>query len=244
MKNRIQLLDIAIDIDSTKVAAETTIQCLEEESSKVIYFVNSETLLLLQENEDWKDVVEATDLTLPGNAGVNNSVDEELGHKRDPFFFDGYFEQILDYAISVGAEILLVTESEERFLSVQESLHAKRPYLTLSGLYLTEQEESLDHIVNEINSVAPDILLIALEEQRQLELLQNYRDKMNAGLALFTGKILYNQAVAEAEVPESIQKLKMDNIYKWSQKDGRIRNFFNNLKMKFRIRQQRKDKES
>ena len=116
--------------------------------------------------------------------------------------------------------------------------------MTLSGLYLTEQEESLDHIVNEINSVAPDILLIALEEQRQLELLQNYRDKMNAGLALFTGKILYNQAVAEAEVPESIQKLKMDNIYKWSQKDGRIRNFFNNLKMKFRIRQQRKDKES
>ena len=113
MKNRIQLLDIAIDIDSTKVAAETTIQCLEEESSKVIYFVNSETLLLLQENKEWKEVVEATDLTLPGNAGVNNSVDEELGHKRDPFFFDGYFEQILDYAISVGAEILLVTESEE-----------------------------------------------------------------------------------------------------------------------------------
>ena len=58
MKNRIQLLDIAIDIDSTKVAADTTIQCLEEESSKVIYFVNSETLLLLQENKDWKDVVE------------------------------------------------------------------------------------------------------------------------------------------------------------------------------------------
>ena len=58
MKNRIQLLDIAIDIDSTKVAAETTIQCLEEESSKVIYFVNSETLLLLQENKDWKEVVQ------------------------------------------------------------------------------------------------------------------------------------------------------------------------------------------
>ena len=73
MKNRIQLLDIAIDIDSTKVAAETTIQCLEEESSKVIYFVNSETLLLLQENKEWKEVVEATDLTLPGNVLTRSS---------------------------------------------------------------------------------------------------------------------------------------------------------------------------
>ncbi len=243
MRNRIQLLDIAIDIDSTKVAGDATIQCLKEESSKVIYFVNSETLLLLQENEDWKGVVAEADLVFPGNASVNNSVDEVLGHKRDPFFFDGYFDQILDYVVAVGAEILLVAENEDRFLSVQESIHAKRPYLTLSGMFLTEQEESLDHIVNEINSVAPDILVIALEERKQLELLQNYRNKMNAGVTFFTGQILYNQAVANAEVPESIQKLKMDNLYKWSRKEGRIKTFFNNLRMKLRLKQQKKDRD-
>lgn len=243
MKNRIQLLDIAIDIDSTKVAGEVTIQCLNEESSKVIYFVNSETLLLLQENEEWKYVVEEADLVLPGNTSVNNSVNEVLGHKRDPFFFESYFDQILDHAAAVGNEILLVAENEERFLSVQENIHERRPYLTFSGMFLTEQEESLDHIVNEINSVAPDILLIALEECKQLQLLQNYRNKMNAGVTLFTGGILYNQAVAEAQVPESIQKLKMDNLYKWSKKDGRVKTFFNNLRMKLRLKQQRKDKE-
>lgn len=243
MKNRIQLLDIAIDIDSTKVASEATIQCLNEESSKVIYFVNSETLLLLQENKDWKDVVEEADLVLPGNASVNNSVNEVLGHKRDPFFFESYFDRILDHAGSVGDEILLVAENEERLLSVQESIHERRPYLTFSGMFPAEQEESLDHIVNEINSVAPDILLIALEEQRQLRLLQDYRKKMNARVTLFTGGILYNQAVSEAQVPESIQKLKMDNLYKWSKKDGRIKTFFNNVRMKFRMKQQKKDKE-
>lgn len=243
MKDRIQLLDIVVDIASTKAASEATIQYLKEESSKVVYFVNSETLLLLQENSDWKNIVQESELILPGNASVNGSVDEVLGHKRDPFFFEGYFDSVLDYAASMGDEILLVAQDQDKFTSVQENIHEKRPYLTLSGMFLTEQEESLDHIVNEINSVAPDILLMALEEKKQLELLQRYRNQMNAGLMLFTGNILYNKAVSEAEVPEPIQKLKIENLYKWFRKGGRMKAFFNNLRIKLRLKQRNKEQE-
>lgn len=243
MKDRIQLLDIVMDIASTKAASEATIQYLKEESSKVIYFVNSETLLLLQENNDWQNIVQECELILPGNASVNGSVDEVLGHKRDPFFFEGYFDSILDYAISAGYEILLVAEDEEKFTFVQENIHEKRPYLTLSGMFLTEQEESPDHIVNEINSVAPDILVVALEEKRQLGLLQDYRNQMNAGLILFTGSILYNKAVTESEVPEPIQKLRIESLYKWFRKGRRIRTIYNNIRMKLKLKQRNKEQE-
>ena len=244
MKERIRLLDVAVDIASTKVSSDATIEYLEEEGSKVIYFLNSETLLLLQENTDWKEIVGESDLILPGTSNVNTSVNEVLGHKRDPFFFESYFDTILDYAIEMGYEFLLVTEKEEQFISVQENIHEKRPFLTLSGMFLTEQDESLDHIVNEINSVAPDILVLALEEKKQLQLLAAYRNQMNAGLMLFTGDILYNKAVSEAEVPEKIQKLKIDNLYKWFRKGGRGRNFFNNIRMKLRLKQHQKERDS
>ena len=244
MKERIRLLDVAVDIASTKVSSDATIEYLEEEGSKVIYFLNSETLLLLQENTGWREIVGESDLILPGTSNVNTSVNEVLGHKRDPFFFESYFDTILDYAIEMGYEFLLVTEKEEQFISVQENIHEKRPFLTLSGMSLTEQDESLDHIVNEINSVAPDILVLALEEKKQLQLLQQYRNQMNAGLMLFTGDILYNKAVSEAEVPEKIQKLKIDNLYKWFRKGGIGRNFFNNIRMKLRLKQHQKEKDS
>lgn len=244
MKERVHLLDVAVDIASTKVSSDATIEYLEEESSKVIYFLNSETLLLLQENADWKEIVGESDLILPGNSNVNTSVNEVLGHKRDPFFFESYFDTILDYAIEMGYEFLLVTEKEEQFISVQENIHEKRPFLTLSGMFLTEQDESLDRIVNEINSVAPDILVLALEEKKQLQLLQQYRNQMNAGLMLFTGDILYNKAVSEAEVPEQIQKLKIDNLYKWFRRGGSVRSFFNNIRMKLRLKQHQKEKDS
>lgn len=243
MDGRIQLLNVAVDIVATKIASDATISYLEEERSKVVYFLNSETLLLLEQNFVWRETVEASELVLPGTASVNNSIDQELGHRRDSFFLESYIDVIWDYIVEHGMELMIVAANEERFVSIQEHIHEKRPFLTLSGFFLTEQKESSDHIVNEINSVAPDILLVALDEREQLELLANYRNQMNAGLMLFSGNILYNKAVSEAEVPEKIQKLRMGNLYKWSRKSGRIKNFFNNVWMKMKLKQHRKGQE-
>lgn len=243
MDGRIQLLNVAVDIAATKMASDATISCLEEESSKVVYFLNSETLLLLEQNSMWREIVEASELVLPGTASVNSSIDQVLGHRRDSFFLESYFDVMWDYVVEKGLELLIVADSEERFISIQEHIHEKRPFLTLSGFFVTEQKESTDYIVNEINSVAPDVLLVALEEKEQLELLMNYRNQMNAGLMLFSGHILYNKAVSEAEVPEQIQKLRIGNLYKWYRKSGRVKNFFNNTRMKFKLKQQRKDQE-
>lgn len=242
MKERIQLLDTAVDIASTREASSATIEYLEQEGSRVIYFLNSETLLHLQENTHWREIVEESSLILPADSNVNQSINGVLKHKRDPFFVESYFDAILDYAIEKGLEFLLVTENEERFISIQENIHAKRPFLTLSGVFVNEQEDSLEHIVNGINSVAPDILMVTLEERKQLELLQCYRKQMNAGLMLFTGNILYNKAVLEAEVPEQIQKLKIDNLYKWFRKGEGIKTFFNNIRIKSRLKQHQKEK--
>lgn len=244
MQDRIQLLNVAVDIAATKTASEATIGYLKEESSKVVYFLNSETLFLLEENSDWRETIEASELVLPGTVSVNTSINEVLGHKRDSFFLESYFDAVLDYVVEMGHELFIVAETEERFVSIQEHIQEKRPYITMSGVFLTEQEESADHIVNEINSVAPDILLVAFEEKKQLYLLEKYRNQINAGLMLFTGNILYNKAISEAEVPEQIQKLKIENLYKWYRKDGRIKAFFNNIKMKFKIKRHKKEQES
>lgn len=239
---RIRLLDILVDAASTKEASNATIQYLNEESSKVVYFVKSETLLLLQQNSEWKDIVEESGLILPGTVMTSNSIDEVLGEKRDPFFVESYFDAIFDHAIEMGYEFFLLAEDEAKYISIQENIHEKRPYLPLSGMFLTEKEETLDQIVNEINSVAPDILLIALDEKKQLELLQKFRNQMNAGLMLFTADVLYNKAVLEAEVPETIKRLQLDNIYKWFRKGGRKKLLFNNLKMKLQVKRDNKDK--
>ena len=92
MKERVQLLGIRVDIFSTKDAGALTRQYIEEESSRVVYFVNSGTLLLLQENDKWKDVVYKREMVLPGDVSVNYLLNESLGHKRYSFFFDSFFD--------------------------------------------------------------------------------------------------------------------------------------------------------
>lgn len=244
MDERIELLGIEVDVASTKIASDKTIAFMAEEGSRTVYFLNSESLLLLQTNDNWNRVMAECGLVLPGSVNVNTSINDVLGHKRDPFFVESYLDVILDYAVETGLEFLLVTESEEQFISVQENIHEKRPFLTLSGFFRKQQDESLEHIVNEINSVAPDILMLALSEEDQMRLLESYRTQMNAGLMLFTGDMLYNKAVAEAEVPERISRLKIDNLYKWFQMGGRVKAFFNNVRMKVRLKVHQKGKEN
>lgn len=235
MRERVQLLDLSVDILSTRESGNMTLQFLEEEGSRVVYFVNSETLLLQKSNPDMKKYVEDCELVLPANVSVSESIDRVLGHKRESFFLESYLDIVLDYAVERGYELLLVAESEKNFISIQENLHEKRPYLTLSGIYLTEKEETPDHIVNEINSVAPDILLVALPETQQMQLLMEYRNQINAELMIFSGNVLYHQAVSELEVPKSIQKLRFDNIYKWFHATGKIKTFWSNIIMKIQL---------
>lgn len=244
MREKVELLNLAVDIASTEEAADATITYMGQEGSKVVYFLNSETLLLLQENSGWKIAVEECELVLPGTANVNKSVNDVLGHTRSSFFFESYLERIMDYAVDQGLDLLLVAENGEQLAFVQENIHQRWPYLALAGSYMSETEESLEHVVNEINSVAPDVLLLALPEKKQLELLEDYRSQMNAGLFLFTGHLLPHRAVVESEVPEKIQRLKIDNLYKWFHLDGRVKAFFNNIRMKIQIRKHHKGKDS
>ena len=236
MQDRVRLMGVFVDIASTNVAGEASIKYIEEESSKSVYFVNSETLMLPQASEEQDDALISCDMILPGTVSVSASIDEVLGNKRDPFFLESYFDMLFSYSVENGKEVFLVAGSESQYNSVQENIHDKWSYLTLSGTYLTDQDSSYEHIVNEINSIAPDVLILALNESMQLELLTGYREQMNAGLILFTGNILYNKAVAESDVPESINKLGFGHIYKWIHKDKSGNDLFNNIKMRFRIK--------
>ena len=241
MKERIELLGIPVDVASTKEAGEVTITYMEEGGSKVVYFFNSETLLLLEGNDGWKESVSGCALVLPGASNVDNSIDEVLGHKRDQFFFESYLDMVLDHIVEMGYETLLETGTEQQFQSVQANIHAKRPFLELSGFYKTEQDESYEYIVNEINSVAPDILLVACEETMQLELLNQYKQLMNAGFVIFVGDQLYHKAVIDEAVPEKIGKWNLHNFYRWLRKGGRIKAAVNSLKMKVRMLQNKKE---
>lgn len=244
MKERVELLGISVDVLPTKEAAEQTISYMETEGSKVVYFVNSETLLLLEGHDSWKNCVEASQLVLPGAANVDNSLNEVLGYERDPFFFESYLDRILDYIVEMGMDTLLVTGTEQQFLSVQANIHEKRPLLDLTGFYKTEQDESYEHIVNEINSVAPDVLLVACDETMQLELLDQYHDLMNAGMVLFVGHQLYHKAVIDEEIPEHIDKWNLNNVYRFIRKGGHLKSTINSLKMHLRILQHKKNQEN
>lgn len=239
MGDRIRLLDVMIDIASTETAIGTAFECMQQEGSHVVYFVNSNTMMLLKDHPDWKALVEESELVLPGCQSVNTGVNQVLGYQRQSFFPAGFFDNILDRAVEMGYEFMLIAADEEKFTAVQNNVHEKRPYLTFGGFSLAEQEYTQEHIVNEINSVAPDILLFALEDRQQLELLEQFKNQMNAGLILFTGNLLYEKAVLEEGAPSGTEKLRLWKLYRWLHRKGGIKTWLSNFRMRMELKKQR-----
>lgn len=239
MSDRIKLLDVMIDIASTEAAIGTAFECMRQEGSHVVYFVTSSTMMLLKDHPGWTALVEESELVLPGCQSVNTGVNQVLGYKRQSFFPAGFFDNILDRAVEMGYEFMLIAADEEKFTAVQNNVHEKRPYLTFGGFSLAGQEYTQEHIVNEINSVAPDILLFALEDRKQLELLEQFKSQMNAGLILFTGNLLYEKAVLEEGAPFGTEKMRFQKLYRWLQRKGGIRTWLSNFRMRMELKKQR-----
>ncbi len=123
MEERVQLPGSAIDILSTKDAIGLTQQFIRETGSRVVYLVNSETLLLLQKDQEKRYLVEESELILPGTANVSASIDQVLGHRRDSFFLESYMDAVFDYCIENGCEMLIVAEYVDKFITMQEKFH-------------------------------------------------------------------------------------------------------------------------
>lgn len=66
----------------------------------------------------------------------------------------------------------------------------KYPWLKAQGMYCEGMEEREELLVNEINAVAPDILIVALESPFQEEWVIKNSTKLNARLCIGIGGIL------------------------------------------------------
>ena len=96
MQDRVRLLGVLVDAVSTDAASDAAIKYIEEENTRVVYLVNSETLILLEKNDEGKALLGACDMVLPGTVSVSTGIDDVLGLKRDPFFLESYFDNIFE----------------------------------------------------------------------------------------------------------------------------------------------------
>lgn len=158
---------------------------LESNVFTTIEEVHMKTMLLAKEDESVKDVLESVDITVIAEAGVLEAVGQATILRRAEIERREFFFQLMRFLERNGYTIYVLGQEQEEVANACQYIADEFPRIELAGSNaLSEIDGEEDGVVNDINMVAPDVVISVLPSPLQEHFLKEYR-------SMFLTKIWY-----------------------------------------------------
>ena len=151
------------------------------------------TLLLAKEDEAVKNVLEALDVTVIAENGVWDAVGENTSLRRREVERREFFFQLMRILERNNYSVLVLGEAGQEVRQTCEYISEEFPRLEVAGAVALEECLSADEgIINDINMLAPDVILSVMPSPVQEHFLAEHRAMLSAKLwyGIGSGKIV------------------------------------------------------
>lgn len=108
------------------------------------------------------------------------------------FSIERYLEYLGEYAADTGAKMCLLMNTPQQSEAVLNEFRRRFPYSSLHTLNY-DSLPSEEARVNEINSIAPEILILGIHTDEMRYFLETDRQKTNARLCVCIGELLMDE---------------------------------------------------
>lgn len=196
------MLGVTISLANAKEAIEKTQTFLDEKTRRVIRFVDTKACTLASTDAECARLIAESDYVLPADLSTEQGVKELVEGYREVFWHREYFDALFSHASENGLEVYFVTPTVQRYTDIADTIHAQFPYLSVHGKALEEFDltTGYDALANDINAVAPDVLVFYVDVVTQNALLAECGDIINASL-LICGTGMLEDAIDEQKLP-------------------------------------------
>lgn len=193
MRSKTTVLGVEMETFSTNEVMAKTREFLIQQGARVIYLVDAHSCMLADEDTVFAQLLDSTDITIPADRLMKKFL-EKLGiggHGEETFSTSAYLKALFQDAQQEGREVCILMNRKEEVERLLEDIRREMPYFAMKGIAIDEVGgEDYDLVVNEVNTVAPDILLIATDNDTQRNLMLQSYSKMNAKLCICVGTAL------------------------------------------------------
>lgn len=207
---RVRILGAELDPVRVDRALNLTSRYLELNKFEYITFVNTAAAILGQESPDFAEFLNKAALVLPGDKNIENAIDIDLKVGDDATYQAEYFERLFYKLNRIGAAVYVMQEKEEHLQLIKERFESGHSRIKVEGI-LWQDDENLDNMVNEINVLAPHILLICGNYKRIQQFFAEYGSKINVSLCICLEEI---SPGAEHNMPAWIVKFHLQGLYR------------------------------
>lgn len=204
MGTQINIMGLEIDIIDTKALVSIVNDFLENDVLNVILFATTDLIDYTVEDEELKSIIMDADYILPGDETLLSL------HHVDTL---KVASMVVDYKslshafTDVGVRnrsIYLIASSEKEAQSYMNLMEEHYPQMEVLGAFYEDLEQNQELVMNEINSLTPDILIFLIETPFQERFIMENKLKLNAKLCIGLGHI----------TPEAVTKHKNNGIKK------------------------------
>ncbi|MDI6604483.1 MAG: WecB/TagA/CpsF family glycosyltransferase [Thermoanaerobacteraceae bacterium] len=224
MKDRFNIFGVPIDKVTMKDAVKRTEDFLKENRLHIVATPNAEIIMMAQKDEEYKYILNKTDLNVPDGSGVvfaSKVYKEELPERVAGF---DLMMELLRIADKKEQKIYLLGAAPDVIKKTYENLKKKYPGINIVGIhdgYFKDFQE--EGIIKEINSKNPDIIFVALGAPKQEKWIFKNRNILNARLAIGVGGSFDVLAGKVQRAPEIYRKLGMEWLYRLKKEPWRYK---------------------
>ncbi len=181
--NKVNVLGIDLDSYSTKELLVLTEKYMQQGPLKNILYVDAKLLMLVGQEEIYKEYLETCDLTVIADAGVLQALPKYSESQIEDIEDEKYTKNLLKKLAYGHKKIQLLSDTEENLIQLEETLLGYRNDLEIvSSLSMDALGNSAENMLNHVNDVIPDVLISKMDVLEQMKLMSECKSMMNCKL--------------------------------------------------------------
>ena len=193
MKAMIKTIDFAgivLDNYSVRETIMNVEKNMSDQGFHTIEEVNMDTLMQAETDEVIKDALQMAEHTVIAEAGILDAVGAGSYQRRHEIEHHDFFYELMKRIERNHKTLFVIGDSMERVEQMCERIMELYPKCEVIGMEaLDECSGATDAVINEINALAPDVVLSIIPSPQQEHFLMENREKISAELWYGLGKI-------------------------------------------------------
>lgn len=224
-RNVITILGVNIDNVTLDEAGMYTKELVENsnKSCKVVVAPNTEFIMTAQKDEEFFKILKNADFATPDSVGVilGGKFQHKVFKERIPG--QAYFRKVLEVGQKEGWTFYFLGGEEGIAKKARDNVLKDYPKCKIvgchEGFFKSDSEKD---VIEEINSLSPNVLFVAMGAPIQEKWIYNHRNELKVDIATGQGGTFDYEAGKIKRAPKIFQKLGIEWLWRLCRQPKRI----------------------
>ena len=182
---KINLLGMKLQDRYARESLLLTDRFLKKRAVHIILYLTTAVLLEAAENEEEKKWIEAADATLWGDTEILGTAEITARGRYYEVEEKEFLKNFLRRMAKTHKSILVLSDTEEHAQTLKEELIQMQNGITIVGtMIIQDTDEGRENLINEINMIAPSVIVVRMPFPAQRHWLMRSRQYINTGIWL------------------------------------------------------------